>query len=202
MRIIIDGQELEAAKVEGEDLESILLCLQQDHVSPNLITGVRINGEDFSEDVPHASVEVDRETIETLEVATRSGEEIAIHFIDNGDQIIDMLLDSLPHIVEIFRLGDETEANEHYLAFLESLHLLISMFDQIGRILHLDYDQTMAGEVALNQRMEKLSQVMDELLKIQEENDWIYLADLLEYEMAQELAGLKEALPGFRTNLN
>jgi hypothetical protein len=116
--------------------------------------------------------------------------------------IIDSLLESLPRITEMFRLGDEAEANEHFLRFLESLHLLVNMISRAVDLLNLGLDRElgqMADQESLNQRLSKLAETLGQLLDIQEQQDWIFLADILEYELAPALEEIKDSLPMLET---
>lgn len=196
MIIVIDGKPVEEVQVSGENLEEVLVELQEHHVSPERLIGeVILNGRSYSEDLPRASVEVARSDIQSLELVTRSAEEIAMHFIEHGSNIVDSMLASLPRITEMFRLGDESEASEHFLRFLESLHLLVSMVEKAGRAVALRFDLPIGDRESLNERMQKLAGILTQLLSIQEQSDWIYLADVLEYELTPELENLGALLP-------
>ena len=59
MIIAIDGQNIDATTVPGDNLEEILVNLQKNNTPPNrAIVGVMLNGENYREDVPHAALEV------------------------------------------------------------------------------------------------------------------------------------------------
>jgi hypothetical protein len=203
MIVKINEVALDPESLGGENLEDILGAIQQDHLPENHVIGeVIVNGQSYSEDVPHAALEVHRTDIQNLAVVTRSPEEIARHFMQNGPMIIDSLLESLPRITEMFRLGDEAEANEHFLRFLESLHLLVNMISRAVDLLNLGLDRElgqMADQESLNQRLSKLAETLGQLLDIQEQQDWIFLADILEYELAPALEEIKDSLPMLET---
>ena len=196
MIISVNGETIDSSQVEGMNLEEILFLIQKNHIPADHVVGdVQLNGRPYSEDAPHASVEVRREEIETLEVVTRSPEEIAHHFLANSPLLVDSLTESLPRIVEMFRLGDETEANEHYFRFLESLHLLVTMLDHVGRFIGLSYSQVHPETGSLNERLSKLARILTQLLEIQEQTDWVFLSDILEYELQPELESLRTIIP-------
>ncbi len=202
MKILIDGSAPAPETISGENLEEILSEIQDNHLAGNVVGEVLLNGRIYNEDVPHAALEVSRSEINSLELTTLSAEEIALHFIDHVHEIVGSMLDGLPKIVEIFRIGDETEANEYYLNFLEALQLLFSMLESVGETLGIDFDSPLGDQPSINQLLTRLSTVMSELLRIQTENDWIYLADILEHELTKELEDLKEFLPLIRTKLH
>ncbi|MFH1092084.1 MAG: hypothetical protein V1742_11005 [Pseudomonadota bacterium] len=198
MIININGRLVEAGTVGGENLEEMLLDLQERFIPPDSMVGdVLLNGVLYSEDVPHAAVEILRSEVQRLDLVTRSAEEIALHFIKHAPRVIEALLASLPKIVEIFRLGDEAEANEHFLRFLEPLHLLMNMLDKVGQVMGLRYETSIGDRGSLNDRLDKMADVFSRLLRVQEQSDWVYLADILEYELTPEL----EALAGFLPHL-
>ncbi|MEW6263526.1 MAG: hypothetical protein AB1641_10675 [Thermodesulfobacteriota bacterium] len=196
MMISIDGRTLPESTVRGETLEEILADLQENHLPANHLIGeVRLNGVVYTEDLPHAAVEVSRPGIETLEIISHSPEELAQHFLKHGSALVGSLVESLPKIVELFRLGDEAEANEHFLRFLESLHLLVATLDQVGLVLGLQFNIPVGDQVSTNERLKKLAGALSQMLEVQEQMDWIYLADLLQYELTPELEALRDLLP-------
>ncbi len=191
--LTVDGNNLTAAEITGSNLEEILLTLMEHPtVNNRIITRVMVNGESYSEEVPHAALEVDRDAIKSLELITKSSEDLSLHFMENGHHFVDMLRKALPKIVEEFRMGDEVEANEHFLSFLESLQLIINMMEQTRSTMGLSDDvQAGSGE----NFMERLSGTLSNLISIQEQSDWVYLADILEYELDGALCDLIEILP-------
>lgn len=201
MIIKINGQPVEPPEVEGENLEEILIRIQKQHLSPNdVVSEVKVNGRTYSEDVPHAAIEVSRSDIHTLDLSTVSSEEIAHHFVENGSELIDSLVASLPKITEMFRLGDEAEANEHFLRFLESLHLLVGMMERVCQVLGIEYQKDHPDDESLTGRVNSLAEILANLLSIQEQSDWIYLADVLEYELMPLLEAVSNLLPTLKAS--
>jgi hypothetical protein len=194
--LIVDGQEMTVADVTGANLEEILVNLM-DHpvITGRVITGVYLNGEPYVEEVPHAALEVERQSISSLALKTLTMEDLGLNFLEAGPAYLSTLIEALPKIVETFRLGDEQEANEHFLNFLEALHLLMSMLEQTRHILGLWQGQNTDSSSALNQYLESMVEILNSLINLQEQKDWIFLADVLEYEMSESLNDLKELLP-------
>ena len=194
--LTVDGNVMTAGDFTGANLEEILISLMEHPAVANrVITKVLVNGDSYSEEVPHDALDVEREEIDSLELVTHTAEEMGLHFLENGHYLVGVLRQALPKIVEEFRLGDETEANEHFLGFLESLHLLISMLEQTKLTIGLGEDIEVQGEVSLNTYLEQLGDTLGTLVGLQEQSDWIYLADVLEFELDGSLNDLIELLP-------
>lgn len=191
--VTVDGTNFSAVEINGANLEEILInLLEHPSVVNRTITKVLINGDPYNEEVPHAALEVDRFQINSLALTTHSEEELQRHFLENGHFFINTLREALPKIVEEFRLGDEMEANEHFLNFLEPLHLLINMFEQITGSIDLDDNLELGDKGSFKDFMERLGETFNQMITLQEQADWIYLADVLEFELDNFLAELLE----------
>jgi len=194
--LTIDGNNLPAQDVAGANLEEIIANLMEHPaVGDRIITQVKLNGDDYSEEVPHAALEVMRSQISSLDLVTHSAEEISLHFLEHGHYFVETLREVLPKVVEEFRLGDENEANEHFLGFLESLHLTLNMVEQAKLAMGLSEDIAVSVQGSLNDYLLRLSKILNTLMGLQEQSDWIYLADVLEFELDQALAELIDLLP-------
>jgi hypothetical protein len=194
--LIVDGRDLAPSEIAGANLEEILISLMEHPCTTGrIITNVRLNGEPYREEMPHAALEVARQSIDSLSLDTLTVEDMGLGFLRTGPHYLNTLLTALPKIVESFRLGDEREANEHFLNFLESLHLMMSLLEQTRHVLGLWEGSDHEGASSLNLYLESLVAILNNLITLQEQKDWIYLADVLEYELGDSLGKLAALLP-------
>ena len=195
MEISLDRKRLELEGAQSTNLEEILMKVISEHVQPGkIITGVKLNGTGYSEKNPHDAASVALKDIKILEIDTMSAEEMAKHFFTNGEKYLDLLIKGAEKISELFRVADETEANEHYAEYLENLRLFLQMIAQCTEVLHVDLSAIPFQKATVKEEVQKLSGVMDQMLKVQEDEDWVMLADLLEYELIPLLKGWNEIL--------
>jgi len=196
MEISLDRKGIELEGPAGRNLEEILTRVMSEHMQPGkVITGVKINGSGYSEENPHDAASVPLKDIKTLEIDTMSAEEMARHFFNNRGKHLDLLIRGAEKISELFRIADETEANEHYVEYLENLRLFVQMIAQCKEALHLDLSAIPFQKATVEDEVQKLSNMMDQMLKVQENEDWVMLADLLEYELIPLLKEWNEILP-------
>jgi hypothetical protein len=194
--LTVDGQNIMTNEINGANLEEILLNLMEHpSTSGRVIRQIYLNGEPYSEDVPHAALEVPRDDIGSLKLDTLTLEDMGLNFLKTGPAYLATLLEALNKIVESFRLGDEQEANEHFLNFLEALHLLMTLLEQTRYVLGLWQGGDNENASSLNNYLESLALLLDSILKLQEQKDWVYLADVLEYEFQDSLRKLAAILP-------
>jgi len=195
MEISLDRKSIELEGPQDNNLEEILTRVMSEHVQlGKVITGVRLNGTGYSEKNPHDAVNIPLKDIRTLEIDTMSAEEMARHFFENGEQYLDILIKGGEKISELFRIADETEANEHYAEYLENLRLFLQMIAESKEAFHLNFSAIPFQNATVGDEVRKLSNVMDQMLKVQENEDWVMLADLLEYELIPLLKGWDQIL--------
>jgi hypothetical protein len=194
MEISVDRQSIELGEAPINNLEEVLMKVMSEHMHPGkVITAVKLNGTGYSVKNPHAA-DVPARDIKTLEIDTMSAEEMARHFFTNGGKYLDLLIKGAEKISELFRIADETEANEHYVEYLENLQLFLQMIAQCTDVLHLNLSAIPFQKATVQEEVQKLSDVMDQMLKVQEDEDWVMLADLLEYELIPLLKEWNEIL--------
>jgi hypothetical protein len=68
------------------------------------------------------------------------------------------------------------------------------MIAQCTEVLHVDLSAVPFQKATVKDEVQKLSGVIDQMLKVQEDEDWVMLADLLEYELIPLLKGWNEIL--------
>lgn len=194
--LTVDGTNLAATDIGGSNLEEILMNLMEHPmVSNRIITKVLLNGDQYEEEIPHAAIEVERAQIQSLELVTHTAEDLSLHFLENGHLFVDALRQALTKIVDEFRLGDEQQANEHFLGFLESLHLMVSMLEQTKLSMGIGEDIEVGGKGSLTSYLERLGATLTNMVALQEQSDWVYLADVLEYELDDALVDFVDFLP-------
>jgi hypothetical protein len=69
------------------------------------------------------------------------------------------------------------------------------MVEQSKSAIGLGEDIAVSGQGSLNDYLMRLAPTLNTLMNLQEQSDWIYLADVLEFELDQALAELIDLLP-------
>jgi hypothetical protein len=196
MQILLDQQSIEMEQPDVSNLEQILLKIMSDYLkSGNIITRVRLNGMVYSEEKPHDAATIELSDIKTLEIDTMAADEIAWQFLENGGEQLDPIIESAQKVSELFRIADESEANDQYAELLESLRLFLRMVAEVKDVLDINLAAIRFQNGTVEDRIHRLLEIMDQMLHVQEEDDWIMLADLLEYELVPLLKEWKSILP-------
>ncbi|GEC91890.1 MULTISPECIES: hypothetical protein [Brevibacillus] len=85
-------------------------------------------------------------------------------------ELINNLKDRCLTIADMFRKGENQEGNERLLFFLEDVNTLLEALPHIS---------STYPAISIEELNEKLTQVLEQM----ESNDYLYVADLLHYEL-------------------
>lgn len=187
MEVLIDGKRMEN-EPEGENLQQIMQFIMTNWVSPDrALRELKVNGDFFKEAEMGPVETIARQTVAHLEVETSAGEDLARDFLSAAEDYPPAIAQAVSQVAELFRVSDEREASERYINVLETLQLFLTMLEESRRMLDLDLATIAYKGRTVADALSRLSELIKELLSAQESEDWVLLADLLEYDLKPEL---------------
>jgi cell fate (sporulation/competence/biofilm development) regulator YmcA (YheA/YmcA/DUF963 family) len=188
MNITINGSLVNKSIEHINNLEEILINLSDTSIPPNHLVGsVMINGNEFSEVFPGQAKEIAAVNINDLDIETVSLEKFAEAAIKDSVIFVKDIIAAVNKTAELFRIYDETEANEKMAQIIDPLRALVVFINSTRVDLKWDFENDQIDGHPIVKDWEKLHGVIDELKLTQEEGDWILYADLLEYELVPVL---------------
>jgi hypothetical protein len=198
MEVLVDGKPF-AGELAGASLQELLedLCARAMDQSESL-REVRVNGAQFDAQSLGPADQLPASRVERLEVDTIPVREMAVHFLSNAEAYLHAIDQGVGRVAELFRVSDEQEASEQYLMVLESLQLFVQMLSGCRDVLELDFEAADHNGVTISQHLDRLAALVRDLLSAQEQEDWVLLADVLQYDLAAELKTWRGLIPGLK----
>ena len=145
---------------------------------------VRVNGEFFSERYPRESKYMELKEISTLDLKTIPDGEMARVILGEVVQQAGILGQAIEKSARLFRVSTEEEANHYFAQVLEALRWLLVTWENACQVLQSDPEQPASFPGAKPASFFKgLQNLLEEMLEISEDGDYILLADLMEYEL-------------------
>ena len=175
--IIIDGRPMDMNMAAFSNLEEILVqVIKDDYLEKRVVTDVLLNKEPFNEIYPHQAEDIEVSEIDSLEIQTMPLNEMAGNVTEELYKVINIMSEGSRQIAQLFRQADDAEA-------LETLQDLLEVTREfLGMVGLLRYEYTAPGTDNISDRIEGISSLLGEMIEVLENEDWILLADLLEYE--------------------
>ena len=194
--IVIDGRQTDMKLDSFANLEEILVkVLTEDYLENRIVTDVLVNEETFSEIYPHQAEDVQTDEIRSLEIRTVPVGEMAVNISRELYKVIQVMTSGAKQVATLFRQADDTEA-------LELLQDLIDVTrDFMGMISTLRAEFSLRGGVDFQTNVDQISDLLTEMTEVLENEDWILLADLLEYEFLPVCENWKQVIQALREDI-
>jgi len=175
--IIIDGQRSPLEVHQFENLEQIIEKVMEDRrMHSRIVTDVLVNDEAFSEIYPHQAEDMEASYIKRVEIVSVPASEMAQDITRELYKVVTLMGKAGRQVADLFRQADDDQALELYGDLLDVNRDFLSM---VG-VLRSEYAADTSEEFEAS--LSDLSSLFSELIEIQENEDWILLSDLLEYE--------------------
>lgn len=177
--IIVDGRQSEQKISNFENLEDLLAnVMKEEQLVGRVITDVIVNDENFSEIYPHQAEDMDCDSIEKVEIRSRPLDEMAVEMAGEMHKVATLMGNGARNVGKLFREEKNTDA-------LELLQDLLDVTrDFMGLITKLREQYLGGADEEFVRKTENLSDLLSEMSEVMENEDWVLLSDLLEYELA------------------
>lgn len=175
--IIVDGCKSDKEISSFANLEEILATVMQDEkMDDRVVTDVFVNNEIFSEIYPHQAEDMSCDAISSVEVRSVPAAELAVDMAAEMGKVARMMGSGARNVARLFRDASDADA-------LELLQDLLDVTrDFMGMLSALRERYLGGADEEFTLKAEKLADLLSEMSDVLENEDWILLADLLEYE--------------------
>nr|WP_321257605.1 hypothetical protein [uncultured Pseudodesulfovibrio sp.] len=194
--IIIDGKQYDIGPNNFENLEQVFNKVVEDgHLEDRVVTDVKVNSESFSEIYPHQAEDIEMSEIQSVEIMTMATNEMAVEITLELYKVVNIMAEGGKRVAELFRQADDAEALETYQDLIDVIRNFLNMVgvlrDEYSLKDHPDYLQS----------AEEMNNMFTEMGDVLENEDWILLADLLEYEFLPAVEKWKKVIKNLRDDI-
>lgn len=198
MKVFINGKE-ETPSCSGETLGDFLSQIELGSLEQgSIIRALKLN--DQVVDIQSAATrQTPLSQIETLdiEVSTLSG--IVDQNIDNAEAYLRRLIPGIEQAAELFRTGNEQEANKFFVNIVDGMDWLSQVLDTVVAARGLAPEAEFNGKT-IGDRRASLVGFSQQMVVANKNKDWVLLADLLEYEILPYYQDWAELIPQFKSS--
>ena len=194
--ITIDGKQYDVGSQNFENLDQVFIKVVEDgHLEDRIVTDVMVNDEPFTEIYPHQAEDIEMDSVDSVEIVTMSADEMAVEITLELYKVVNIMSEGAKQVAGLFRQADDAEALETYQDLLEVIRNFLRMIgalrDEYSLMDNAEYEK---NATALNEMFTEMSSVL-------ENEDWILLADLLEYEFLPAVEQWKRVIKSLRDDI-
>ena len=187
MKISINGAETQDPSFQGETLEEVMNAIVKSRQN-SYIRRIWLDGQEVSSD-SQDTLKTLTTSVELLELELAELQDLLANNLTNAKDYLVRLIPGFQKAADLFRMGNEQEANQYYLQVLDG----IEWFSQVVIII-VSTQKNKSEEKSLEERQKKLTDLMSQMLEANQNQDWVLMADLMEYEMIPFYKDWKEVL--------
>lgn len=178
MKLIINGVEQEDHDLKGETLGAMLDMLIKD-TPGSYIRRIWLDEKEFPADDPE-TLQKKPADINSFEIELANLKDLVATNLSNALGYLEKLIPGFQQASDLFRMGNEQEANKFYIQILDGM----DWFSEVVNIVMGSQGKGSESEAILSKRQANLTNLMSQMLEANKNQDWVLLADILEYEMA------------------
>ena len=187
MKISINGAETQDPSFQGETLEEVMNAIVKSRQN-SYIRRIWLDGQEVSSD-SQDTLKTSTTSVGLLELELAELQDLLANNLTNAKDYLVKLIPGFKKAADLFRMGNEQEANQYYLQVLDG----IEWFSQVVIII-VSTQKNKSEEKSLEERQKKLTDLMSQMLEANQNQDWVLMADLMEYEMIPFYKDWKEVL--------
>jgi hypothetical protein len=162
---------------------------------------VKLNGEDITgKDRKHLDT-LPLGEIQNVEVQTGDPRVLARSSLYSVADFLERLLGELQTTAELFRLSNDERSNQSFMRCLDGIQVFMHSLESCRRLLGLSFELMFVPtgqeghEFTVAENRRRLFETLDSMIEAQGNQDWILLADLLEYELIPVLEDWRHIIP-------
>lgn len=194
--IVIDGKQYDIGAVNFQNLEQVFTKVVEDgHLEDRIVTDVLLNNEPFTEIYPHQSEDIEMSEVQSLEIVTMSAGDMAVEVTLELYKVVNIMAEGGKRVAQLFRQADDAEALDTYQDLLD----VIRNFLRTIGVLRDEY--SLKDNTQYTKAAENLNELFTEMSSVLENEDWILLADLLEYEFLPAVEKWKSVIKNLRDDI-
>jgi hypothetical protein len=203
MKVYIDSNPIDIDTAKFNNLEDLIYEVMTNYTGGDkLIVEVKVNDKTFSERWPGEAKIIPLDKIVKIEFLTESIENIAVKMLETIPEQINSISEGLLNAAELYRVADEQEANLNFVKMLTLLRDFVNFITQLKNSNVIPWEKVDVEGMDIEAHYKKLIDLIDEMLEVQEDEDWILLADLIEYELTPIINKWKEFLSIAKDKIN
>ena len=197
MKLLINGKE-KTVSCPGESLGDLVIHIEKNDLAKgSVVRSIHIDGQEFSPD-ESAIRKKPLSEIEILEIEISTLPDIINKNIENADAYLIRLIPGIEKSVELFRMGNEQEANKFFINIIDGIDWLSQVLDMVLAAKEISPDSVFNGK-SIQDRRASLVDFTQQMVDANKNQDWVLLADLLEYEILPYYQEWSDLLPQLRS---
>lgn len=187
MQIVLNGEVHQVKVASISTLLDIVTQIETRIPKGFIITEIALNDKILESNWYHNARKIYLLDEDRLSVTAEDPISLSVEILKNSKEQYKMIIEEFENIANKFRLEDETLANQTFIQGIENLQWFFKVLEDATLLIGKPLDTLVSNNISLKQHINDLGKKLEEIIDLQTRQDWIMLADILEYELVPEL---------------
>ena len=187
MKIFVNEEERELKVASVSTLATVMEMVSDTLPNGYVITDIQLNGKFLDKNWNETASKTYLLDDDNLAFRVEEAAGIAIDILRETKEYLIELLVNFDSIAKAFRISEEEEANSKFVAGIDHLQDYLRALGDATALLGKPLETIIVNDVLFSQYINELAVILDNVIKTQNQKDWIMLADVIEYEMIPAL---------------
>ena len=176
--------------------QDLLQELESKHLGQGkMISSVRFDGNEVLQFREAECLNRPLQFLGEIKVQASPMEDMVKSAVTEAEGYLFTLQTSLVEVAEAFRHQLATEANSKLSQVFEGVKMLAALLQGVELSLSGQYHQ---GPTSVAQVLAEMGPTLESLIESQGQQDWILVADILEFELLANVSGFEQSLAAFK----
>ena len=202
MNILLNGQPLEIEGIDENTTLAELLAVIEEHFSEEELTVVEIiaDGEQVAVEDVELQESMNVLKLESLELSVATVENMIHCAVEDSAVAMVHLEELAQNVAEELRVGNVKEAMERYMHVMDGLEWITTVLEALPQSFAALFQES-SREIRRESLLKRVAEQMSMLQTAQENEDWVGLADCLEYEFPDVFNETRDFLGEIRAEI-
>lgn len=194
MKLLIDGLENDIDLKGAKTVDQALPALKELIAKDRIIVEILLDGLSLTADTEQTFLSKELDSIDTLTIKTDSPMQLAKTNLKEADEYLESFGKQIDEVIEVLQVGGEEETYDIFVDGLKGLEDVLYLMDVVKKMIELDSSELVVEDQSLDEYIENFGETLNEFKTALEDEDLVYLQDLLQYEFKPALEIMKAYL--------
>ncbi len=187
MQIVLNGEVHQIKVASISTLLDIITQIETRLSKNHIITEISLNDKVLESNWYHNAKKIYLLDEDRLQVTSEDPVSLSLKILTNSKEQFNIIIAEFENIANKFRLEDEMVANQNFIQGIENLQWYFKILEDATLLIGKPLSSLVSDNMNLKQLIDNLGNKLEDIIDLQTKQDWIMLADILEYELVPEL---------------
>lgn len=187
MKLLIDGTETAVELKDAKTVEDAFAAFKETISEGRIIVEILVDGVALAEENEQEFLSKEIASVSEVSIKTDSPNELATTNLKEAKEYLDSFKKQIDDVIEVLQVGGEEETYDIFVDGLKGLEDVLYLIDVVKNMNNIESKDLTVDDQNLDQFIDGFTSTLAEFKTALEDEDLVYMQDLLQYELKPAL---------------